>query len=143
MDDLLPRLERAQRLYLDLAAVLTAELLGSRLGDLPSNTIGGQLWCVVGARESYTRAAREGEWKGFASSLDARSATDPAAVHRILESSFAEVVATAALQLDAHGQRWMGDLLEHEAQHHGQLIRYIYGLGIARPTSWREHYALD
>jgi hypothetical protein len=143
MDDVLRRLERAHRLYLDLAADLTAEQLESRLGDLPSNTIAGQLWCVVGARESYSRAARDGKWTGFTSSLDKESAADPAAVIRILEQSFAEVVATLELPLDDYGQRWMGDLLEHETQHHGQLIRYLYGLGIARPSSWRENYALD
>jgi uncharacterized damage-inducible protein DinB len=34
-------------------------------------------------------------------------------------------------------------LLEHEVQHHGQLIRYLYGLGIERPESWKQRYALD
>ncbi len=143
MDDLLRRLERAGQLYADLASVLTPELLGSRLGDLPSSTIGGQLWCVVGARESYTRAAREGGWKGFTSSLDSASAGDPEAVARILESSFAEVAATIQAGPDVAGQRWLGDLLEHETQHHGQLIRYLYGLGIERSASWRERYALE
>jgi hypothetical protein len=143
MDDLLRRLERAHRLYLDLVAELTPELLGARLGDLPSNTIAGQLWCVVGARESYTRAARDGKWTGFTSSLDKESAADTAAVTAVLDRSFAEVVSTLDLQLDEYGQRWMGDLLEHETQHHGQLIRYLYGLNIPRPQSWREHYALD
>lgn len=143
MDDLLRRLERAGQLYDDLATVLTPELLGARLGDLPSSTIGEQLWCVVGARESYTRAAREGGWKGFTSSLDSASASDPEAVARILRSSLAEVRATLESGLDAAGQRWLGDLLEHETQHHGQLIRYLYGLGIDRPVSWRERYALE
>ena len=143
MHDLLRRLERAEGLYLDLAATLTPELLGARLGDLPSSTIAGQLWCVVGARESYTRAAREGGWQGFTSPLDAASAKDPEAVTRVLRSSFAVVVATVESDLDDAGQRWLGDLLEHETQHHGQLIRYLYGLGIPRPASWRERYALD
>jgi hypothetical protein len=101
----LVRSGRAARLYTDLADTLTPEMFGSRLGDLPSNTIADQLWCVVGARESYARAARDGGWKGFASSLNLESA--------------------------------------HETQHHGQLIRCLYGLGIPRPASWRERYALD
>lgn len=143
MDDVLRRLERAARLYADLEAVLTPELLGARLGDLPSNTIAEQLWCVVGARESYARAAREGGWQGLTSSLDRASASDPVAVAHVLHRSHADVVATIAAGVDAAGQRWLGDLLEHETQHHGQLIRYLYGLGIPRPTSWRERYALD
>jgi hypothetical protein len=34
------------------------------------------------------------------------------------------------------------DLLLHEAQHHGQLIRYIYGLGLDFPESWRRRWSL-
>lgn len=143
MDDVLRRLERAARLYADLGAVLTPELLSARLGVLPSNTIAEQLWCVVGARESYARAAREGGWQGFTSSMDLAAASDPEAVVQVLHRSFADVATTIEGGVDAAGQRWLGDLLEHETQHHGQLIRYLYGLGIPRPTSWRERYALD
>lgn len=60
-----------------------------------------------------------------------------------LDRSFAGVVSTIENGVDATGQRWLGDLLEHETQHHGQLIRYIYALDIPRPPSWRERYALD
>lgn len=122
---------------------LTPSLLRRRLGELPSNTIAGQLWCVVGARESYARAAREGGWRGFTSSLDTVSAGDPALVSQTLTRSFAEVAETVNSGVDSAGQRWLADLLEHETQHHGQLIRYLYGLDIPRPASWRERYALD
>ncbi|HMO54634.1 MAG TPA: hypothetical protein PJ994_09030 [Tepidiformaceae bacterium] len=70
-DHLARRLERTNQLYLDLAQVLDPALLASRLGELPSNTIGAQLWCVVGARQSYARAARQGSWQGFSSPLRA------------------------------------------------------------------------
>lgn len=33
-------------------------------------------------------------------------------------------------------------LLEHEVQHHGQLIRFVYGNGLAFPASWRERYTV-
>ena len=29
------------------------------------------------------------------------------------------------------------DLLEHEAAHHGQLIRYLYGLDLPIPETWK------
>ena len=74
-----------------------------------------QLWCVVGARESRSHVGPQLCWGG----LDDRNG------------------------VDAAGQRWLGDLLEHETQHHGQLIRYLYALDIPRPPSWRERYALD
>lgn len=34
------------------------------------------------------------------------------------------------------------DLLEHEVQHHGQLIRFIYGNALTFPDSWNQHYTV-
>lgn len=55
--------------------------------------------------------------------------------------------ATAAI--DSVGD-WTSDrtgllmsLLEHEVQHHGQLIRYLYGNRLAIPQSWKARYTLD
>jgi len=33
-------------------------------------------------------------------------------------------------------------LLEHEVQHHGQLIRFVYGNGLTFPDSWHERYTV-
>ena len=146
MNDLLRRrLSRAHTLYLDLVDVVTAEQLGSRLADLPSDTLGHQLWCVLGARESYSRAARAGEWQGFTSPVAAEELTDAAALRRALEATAVEVDAWVAETPadDEDSFAYALALLEHETQHHGQLIRYLYGLGIPRPESWRRQYALD
>ncbi|MBK8233243.1 MAG: hypothetical protein IPK72_22375 [Candidatus Eisenbacteria bacterium] len=34
------------------------------------------------------------------------------------------------------------DLLEHEVQHHGQLIRFVYGNGLTFPESWKVRYTV-
>lgn len=142
-DLLIERFARADRLWLDLVDALSPEQLGSRLATLPSNTIGEQLWCVLGARESYPRAARAGEWRGFTSPLDAAEATEPSAVRKALEQTSADVAAWLG-ELDSHDDhRYALALIEHETQHHGQLIRYLYGLRIDRPESWQRQYALD
>ena len=52
------RFERAFGLYVDLLATLAPAALSARLGELPSNTIGAQLWCVVGARGLEHAGAR-------------------------------------------------------------------------------------
>ncbi len=136
-------LERSFDLYAELAASLNGERLSSGLPNLPSNTIGQQLWCVVGARESYARAIQAGAWTGFACSL--ASADDPAAVREALSRSRAEVARVVAgidRFTDAQSQL-VCDLLEHEAAHHGQLIRYLYALRIDVPSGWKARYALD
>ncbi|SDR82511.1 DinB family protein [Agrococcus carbonis] len=137
------RFARADRLWLDLVEQLTPEQLGSRLATLPSNTIGGQLWCVLGARESYPRAARAREWQGFTSPVEPERTTDADAVRAALEQTAADVAAWLRELETDDDHRYALALLEHETQHHGQLIRYLYGLGIARPESWQRQYALD
>jgi hypothetical protein len=134
--------DRSFVLYRDLLAVVDEVALNARLPGLPSNTIGAQVWCVVGSRESYARAIAAGEWAGFSCSLD--DPGDHAKVVAALRRS--EVALSEALEsLDGSSRaqaRLVLDLLEHEAQHHGQLIRYLYALKLAIPDSWKARYAL-
>lgn len=144
-DQLSERFRRSNTLFADLLGAIDPAALGSRLGSLPSNTIGQQYWCVVGARESYLAAARAGHWQGFSCSLTASDLEAPAVVVARLEETTAALASyleerspLAGAPLDL-----LLDLLEHETQHHGQLIRYIYALGLAIPESWRARYALS
>ncbi|MDL9978949.1 hypothetical protein [Microbacterium candidum] len=146
MNDLLRRrFARANRLYLDLVDALTPELLASRLPGLPSDAIGHQLWCVLGARESYPAAARAGQWQGFTSPVARDASADAASLRAAFEATAADVdlwVAEIGPD-DEESLTYALALLEHETMHQGQLIRYQYGLGIARPHSWQQQYALD
>ena len=138
-------LERSIRLYDDLVATLPESALAMKLPGVPSNTIGAQLWCVVGARESYARAVDAGAWSGFSCSLTSDGSRARSAVQAALARSAAAVVAKLA-ELESYDDarsRFIADLLEHEAAHQGQLIRYLYGLKLPIPDSWRARYALD
>lgn len=139
------RLERANTLYLDFLDTIPPEHLRSHLRDLPSDTIGHQLWCVLGARESFPKAARAGEWQGFTSPVSRDGTTDAATVHAAFVQTAADVDEWVAGidAADENSLRYVLALLEHETQHQGQLIRYLYGLGIARPHTWQQQYALD
>ena len=135
--------ERSFGLYRDLLGAVDATALSCRLPGVRSNTLGAQLWCVVGARESYARAIAAGEWVGFSCSLT--SPGDPAEVAEALNRSQAAVTDVLA-SLDTYSpaqDRLLLDLLEHEAQHHGQLIRFLYALDLPIPASWKARYALD
>lgn len=146
MNELLRRrFSRANALYLDFVDAVPQRQLGSRLADLPSDTVGHQLWCVLGARESYPRAALAGEWQGFTSPVTAAQTTDAAALRGALVQTAADVDGWIAAvdAADEPSFTYALALLEHETQHHGQLIRYLYGLGIDRPESWQRQYALD
>ena len=136
-------LERSFDLYDELAAALETEQLASKLADLPSNTIGEQLWCVVGARESYARGIREDGWAGFSCSL--ATTDEPGPVREALAWSRQEVAGVLAdlESMSAAQSQLVCDLLEHEAAHQGQLIRYLYGLRLEIPVGWKERYALD
>lgn len=137
------RFERSFGLFRDLVESIGQHGLASRLGDLPSNTIGAQLWCVGGARESYSRAIAAGAWSGFTCSLD-----EPGSTSKVLVAlARSETDVREALDgLESATDLASGlilDLLEHEAAHQGQLIRYLYGLRLPIPASWKARYALD
>lgn len=136
------RFDRSFALYRDLIDAIDEEALASKLPGLPSNTVGLQLWCVVGARESFALAIRANEWSGFSCSLD--SVTRKTPVADALRRS-AEGVSEVLGAIDSFTEvqnRLIVDLLEHEAAHQGQLIRYLYGLRLAIPESWKARYAL-
>ena len=139
------RLELANTLYLDFVDTVTSENLGSHLADLPSDTVGHQLWCVLGARESFPRAARAGDWQGFTSPVTKEQTTDAAALRAAFVQTASDVDewVTGIGAADDDSLRYVLALLEHETQHQGQLIRYLYGIGIERPQSWQRQYALD
>jgi len=134
---------RSFQLYNDLIAVVEEDALRRKLNPLPSNTLGQQLWCVTGARESFSQAVQQNQWAGFSCSLT--STTSQAGVTLALQQSAATV--TAVLQsiesYTAVQNRLIVDLLEHEAAHHGQIIRYIYALKLPIPQSWKAKYALQ
>ena len=140
-----PRLVEAFGLYEALLAELPADALSLDLAGLPSNRIGQQLWCVVGARESYARAIRAGSWQGFACGLPGAQTGDPDAVKEQLRRAAGEAWAAigAVEEWTQERGRLLMSLLEHEVQHHGQLIRYLYGNRLPIPPAWKERYSLD
>ena len=135
-----PRLERACALTADLVEHLDEAALAADLPGLPSNRISGQVWCVVGARESYAAAIEAGEWQGFSCSLKAPH--DKAALLTALRASAERL---SGIDFEAMSDRQIElafDLLEHEIQHHGQLIRYVYGNRLSFPRSWNQRYTV-
>lgn len=134
--------DRSFALYRDLVDSIDEAVLSSGLPGLPSNTLGLQLWCVVGARESHSKAIEANGWSGFSCSLD--TTTDKEVVADALRrsaESVSKVLETFGTYTDVQN-RLIIDLLEHETAHHGQLIRYIYGLKLPIPDSWKSRYAL-
>ena len=139
------KLRRSVELYDELIAALPDASLKERLPGLPSNPLGHQLWCVVGARESYARAVVAGEWSGFACSLTGAQAEVRSDVADALARSGEALLAAAAgtESFDDGRNGLLLDVLEHETAHHGQLIRYLYGLRLPVPDGWKARYALS
>jgi hypothetical protein len=132
-------------LYEELVIELAEGALASDLPGLPSNSVGDQLWCVVGARESLCRAIQAGAWQGFSCSLTRQGSREKTAVQSALSHSAGALLAVLAdlESYDDDRNRLVVDLLEHEAAHHGQVIRYLYGLELPIPARWKARYALD
>ena len=134
------RLDLAFALTKDLVAHLEEASLGLDRPGLPSNRISGQIWCVVGARESYARAIEGGAWRGFSCSL--ATPRDKRSVLVALETTRERLGAIDLANLTEAQVDLAFGLLEHEVQHHGRLIRFVYGNGLTFPASWHERYTV-
>ncbi len=140
---LLASFDKSFQLYQDLVATLDEATLNQKLPNLPSNTIGLQLWCVVGARESYSKAIKANQWSGFSCSLNKpHNKKDVLVALHSSEDVVKEVLGDIRMYSETQYQLIV-TLLEHECQHHGQLIRYLYGLKLEIPESWKVKYALS
>lgn len=136
------RLEKSFAIYNELATHLEETSLKSKLGNFPSNTIGQQLWCVVGARESYSKGIQAGKWNGFSCSLRVTD-NKSAVVEALAKSAQLAVNVFKDIPTFTDAQSNLAfDLLEHEAQHQGQLIRYLYALKLPVPPALRAKYHL-
>ena len=129
--------------HLELAEALPDDVFGQKL-SIRSNTVGGQFWCVIGARESYIRAIERDGWAGFSCSLSAEGSRNKQEVTSALKrtADALDEVLNAIPWTDARDELLLA-LLEHEAQHQGQLIRYVYALGHPFPKSWMKRWALS
>jgi len=141
MNLIIQKIERAFSLTQDLTAYLDEAHLGLDLPDLPSNKIGEQLWCMIGARESYLNAIKSEKWVGFACSLE-DTTSKPAILAALTQSQQAVIEFITTTTLNNTQAYFLLDLLEHEIQHHGQLIRYVYGNKLDFPKSWNERYTV-
>ncbi|MDQ3023934.1 MAG: hypothetical protein M3R04_06075 [bacterium] len=126
----------------DLVALLPEAALIEKLGPR-SNTIGEQLWCVVGARESYAHAITEGGWAGFSCSMThADTSNKQCALEALRRAALLTAHALSEPDWTPARDELLLQLLEHEAQHQGQLIRFVYALGHTFPDSWKKRWAL-
>jgi len=141
MDRIINRLIRAMELTYDYYDFIQESSLKLDIPGSPSNSIGDQAWCVVGARESYLRALVKGSWDGFACSLhnplDKTQVIDKLKVSAINIQNLPQTTSPEKLNVDL-----LIDLLEHEVQHHGQLIRYSYANKLGFPESWTKRYTV-
>ncbi len=141
MNPLIEHLKRAFDLTEDLVKSLPETSLGMKLKDLPANSIGEQFWCITGARESYLKAIAAGAWAGFGCSL--KNASAKSEVLQCLQNSSNEFLSfLRAHELNDTQKEFLLNLLEHEIQHHGQLIRFVYANRLGFPESWNKRYTV-
>lgn len=137
------RLTAALVLTEGLAETMSDASLALHNGSAPSNSVGDQFWCIVGARESYARAIAASKWSGFSCSLSAGDAQRTEKIRAALERARIQVLDTLSQcePTDDCASIVFG-LLEHEVLHHGQMIRYFYANRIRFPEEFARRYNL-
>jgi len=133
-DAIITRMKTRFESYRDIANMVDDNGVQARI-DVPKHkSLSEHIWCVVGARESYAKALVDGEWAGFACSMDSCTSSD---CRQKLESSAREVIS--AIEGVSEWTDARNDLLlalnEHEVMHEGQIIRHLYGLELEIPPS--------
>jgi hypothetical protein len=141
MDILKQRVLQALSLTDDFYNTINDDCLRLKISNVSSNTIGEQAYCIIGARESYLKSLEIGHWAGFHCSLtDSNNKTK---IISKLEQTHTNI--ERFLKDNSIGDinyNLIFDLLEHEVQHHGQLIRYAYANKIDFPKSWNIRYTV-
>lgn len=139
MEILGQKLLRALRLTNDFFYHIEESTFILKIPNAPSNTIGDQVYCIVGARESYLESMKVGRWTGFSCSL-----TDCNDKENVAEKMEETYMNTQKYLEDEPINKpdFLFDLLEHEVQHHGQLIRFAYANKISFPKSWNARYTV-
>ena len=122
--------------WLDLANSIDEGLVKQELPVEKNKSLKVHFWCVVGARESYTKSLEEGAWAGFSCSLDVYSPEGVAAKLQASAQAFNKVVNDID-DWTTDREELLASLAEHETMHEGQVIRLIYGLGHTLPPSWK------
>ncbi|MBU9721680.1 MULTISPECIES: hypothetical protein [Bacillaceae] len=141
MDVLRQRILQALCLTDDFYNHINDGYLRLRISDVPSNTIGEQAYCIIGARESYLSALKIGQWDGFNCSL--KDSNNKTLIISKLEETHTNIeIFLQHVSIDEINSNLLFDLLEHEVQHHGQLIRYAYANKIKFPKSWNTRYTV-
>ena len=129
-------------MHQDLAETLPDEAFSEKL-SVPSNTVGAQFWCIIGTRESFARAIAAGAWSGWNCSMAGEDAAKKEKVTEKLQQAAQQLhEALSDVEWNEARDGMLLDLLEHEAQHQGQLIRYVYGLKHKFPDSLASRWAL-
>lgn len=141
MKTLEDRIVKAFNLTEDLLNHLGEPDLSLSIPNVPSNKIGSQLWCILGSRESYLKALQNNEWKGFNCSLSKISKQSIIDLLQETSHQYFDFFTKTKTYSDFQ-EKTLFDLLEHEIQHHGQLIRYIYANSLHFPKSWNERYTV-
>lgn len=122
--------------YADLIEECDDEALGMKL-DVPRHkSLLEHLWCVVGARESYAKALRAGQWQGFSCSMTSYSQDDFRTSLTASAHSVTDAIAAIQEWTDQHDEL-LAALSEHEVMHEGGIIRHVYAVEGTLPSSWK------
>jgi hypothetical protein len=138
-----------RRLTYDYLDLLSAAQLELTLPFPESKSLGYQFWCMVGAHESYLRKLEQGEWKGFAASLDQFDLVTPAVIKQqmaqvdaAMQALLQRIDLEQLLKNGQPGHAVVFQMIKHEMHHHGQLINFLFCHHLPIPASWREEWAL-
>lgn len=143
------KIEVLMGLTLDILDFMDADDLPRECGIGFEDSFGKNFWCLIGARESFSKAINAGEWQGFECPITKETAyKDKTTLKDYLISTQNLVLETVS------GLDWSRSdikeclslilrVIEHEVAHHGHMIRYAQHLDIELPKTVQDKYHLN
>lgn len=133
--EIVERLTKRFQAYTELTGLLDDELLKQKIEVPKHKSLTEHLWCVVGARESYAKSIKQGEWAGFECSMQTFAPADFCS--KLNESAITAIdVIHSVTDWTTERTNLLATLAEHEVMHEGQIIRHMYALEKDLPDSW-------
>ena len=145
MDLLTSKLKKVFKMNNEFLTTIKEDDLKLRLVGMRSDSIASQITCIIGCRDSYSKCLPKDEQFRWSPDFPHADRYNLSKLSRYLVEIGEKVISEleSINELSDNQQELVLDLLSHEYQHQGQIIRYFYANGLKMPGAVKSEWHLE
>ncbi len=145
MSILIKKLKRVFAMNNEFLSTIAEDDLKLRLKGMRSDSIASQITCIIGCRDSYSKCLPIDEQFRWSPDFPYSERYNLIKLKSHLEEVGEKVVCELeSIDLLSDNQQGLiMDLISHEYQHQGQIIRYFYANGLEMPNTVKTEWHLE